>query len=342
MVQAAGGQLHQAANMLKSEVDWDADFPANALPHLIQSALLYEWNQLEEADAHLQKAIILAQRIDNSELESSAFRQQALLMQAVGDFSAARTAVALSEKAAGENAPRITRARNDALAVIIALSQSDLDTARRRVDRMSTEASASLFYAPLSLAPARLYLANGDRLTAGFHLATEYEKAIQLGYRYGQIEIRLLQTQAAAGTDEALNFLVDALTLAEANGFVRSFLDKGNDLIPLLHIAASKRLFPDYCRDLLAEFEQALSPPLKSPSPIIVASSLVETISEREIDVLHLLADGLTYQEIAETMFVSVNTVKSHLKSIYGKLDVHNRREAVAQARLLHLLAPDK
>ena len=342
MVQAARGQLHQAANMLKSEVDWDVDFPANALPHLIQSALLYEWNQLEEADAHLQKAIILAQRIDNSELESSAFRQQALLMQAVGDFSAARTAVALSEKAAGENAPRITRARNDALAVIIALSQSDLDTARRRVDRMSTEASASLFYAPLSLAPARLYLANGDRLTAGFHLATEYEKAIQLGYRYGQIEIRLLQTQAAAGTDEALNFLVDALTLAEANGFVRSFLDKGNDLIPLLHIAASKRLFPDYCRDLLAEFEQALSPPLKSPSPIIVASSLVETISEREIDVLHLLADGLTYQEIAETMFVSVNTVKSHLKSIYGKLDVHNRREAVAQARLLHLLAPDK
>lgn len=53
---------------------------------------------------------------------------------------------------------------------------------------------------------------------------------------------------------------------------------------------------------------------------------------------LQLLADSLTYREIAKTMFVSVNTVKSHLKSIYGKLGVHNRREAVAQARMLHLL----
>ena len=53
---------------------------------------------------------------------------------------------------------------------------------------------------------------------------------------------------------------------------------------------------------------------------------------------LQLLADGLTYREIAETMFVSVNTVKSHLKSIYGKLGGHNRREAMAQARMLHLL----
>jgi FixJ family two-component response regulator len=50
------------------------------------------------------------------------------------------------------------------------------------------------------------------------------------------------------------------------------------------------------------------------------------------------VANGRTYQEIAQTMFVSVNTVKSHLKSIYGKLSVHNRREAVAQARVLHLI----
>ena len=68
----------------------------------------------------------------------------------------------------------------------------------------------------------------------------------------------------------------------------------------------------------------------------------METISERELEVLALLADGLTYQEIAQTMFVSVNTVKSHLKSIYGKLGVHNRREAVAQARVLHLLDPNE
>ena len=69
---------------------------------------------------------------------------------------------------------------------------------------------------------------------------------------------------------------------------------------------------------------------------------LVEAISEREIEVLQLLANGRTYKEIAQELFVSVNTIKSHLKSIYGKLGVNNRREAVAQARLLHLISHRK
>ena len=341
MVQAARGQLHQAADLLQTAVDWDADFPANALPHLVQSALLYEWNRLEEAAGHLQKAITLARHMDNRELESSAYRQRALLMQALGDSAASMAALALAEKAAGENAPQITRARNDATAVTIALARNDLNRARLLLERMPAEASASLFYAPLFLGPARLFLANGDRQAAGIHLAAEYEKAVKAGFQYGRIEIRLLQTLAAAETAEALDFLVEALTLAQANSFVRSFLDKGKDLIPLLHMAAGRRLFPDYCRGLLAEFEKEFPPPT-SPSPNPAAPSLVETISEREIEVLRLLAGGLTYQEIAEAMFVSVNTVKSHLKSIYGKLGVHNRRQAVAQARVLHLLDPDR
>ena len=69
---------------------------------------------------------------------------------------------------------------------------------------------------------------------------------------------------------------------------------------------------------------------------------LVEAISEREIEVLQLLANGRTYKEIAQELFVSVNTIKSHLKSIYGKLGVNNSREAVSQARLLHLISHRK
>ncbi|MEJ2752856.1 MAG: hypothetical protein P8169_09325, partial [Chloroflexota bacterium] len=130
MVQAARGQLHQAADLLQTAVDWDADFPANALPHLVQSALLYEWNRLEEAAGHLQKAIALARHMDNRELESSAYRQRALLMQALGDSAASLAALARAEKDAGENAPQITRARNDATAVTIALARNDLNRAR--------------------------------------------------------------------------------------------------------------------------------------------------------------------------------------------------------------------
>ena len=97
MAQAAQGRLHKAADLLHAALAGAADFPANALPHLVQGALLYEWNQLEEAGAHLQKAITLAQRSGNSELESSAYRQLALLLQAIGDQTAASTALALAE-----------------------------------------------------------------------------------------------------------------------------------------------------------------------------------------------------------------------------------------------------
>ena len=69
---------------------------------------------------------------------------------------------------------------------------------------------------------------------------------------------------------------------------------------------------------------------------------LVEAISERELEVLQLLADGRTNKEIAQALYISINTVKSHLKSIYGKLGVNNRREAVSQARLLHLIPSQK
>ena len=106
-------------------------------------------------------------------------------------------------------------------------------------------------------------------------------------------------------------------------------------------MAAANQMSPDYCRSLLAEFDGASPSPSIPSSPNLAAVSLAETISEREIEVLRLLSDGLTYQEIAQTMFVSVNTVKSHLKSIYGKLGVHNRREAVARARLLRLIDPN-
>ncbi|MCO5194351.1 MAG: LuxR C-terminal-related transcriptional regulator, partial [Anaerolineae bacterium] len=342
IIQASQGRLHDAADLLHTALAGAADSPANALSHLVQGALLYEWNQLDEADASLQKAITLAQRSGNRELESSAYRKLALLAQATGDQSAVSIALALAKRAAGDDAPQITRARNQAAAVVIALAQNDLETARRWADQMQTTASASLFYVPLFLIPARLHLAQGNKPAAGKHLAVEYEKASGAGWRYGQIEIRSLQALAASSVDDALHYLADALTMAQPEGFVRTFIDKGEHLIPLLHMATGRQLHSDYCRSLLAEFSEKL--PLPSP-PVALDSAenpLIETISEREIDVLVLLADGLTYQEIAQSMFVSVNTVKSHLKSIYGKLGVHNRREAVARARALHLLAPHK
>lgn len=121
----------------------------------------------------------------------------------------------------------------------------------------------------------------------------------------------------------AVTFLAGALILAQPEGFVRTFLDKGEELIPLLRLAASQNIASDNARRLLAEFGAKTTIHAQP-------SDTVETLSEREIEVLQMLADGQTNQKIARAVFVSIYTVMSHLKSIYGKLGAHNRREAAA------------
>ncbi len=157
----------------------------------------------------------------------------------------------------------------------------------------------------------------------------------QAGWRYGQIETRLLQALAASDEPASAEFVADALnSWHQPGGLIRTFLDKGAELVPFLHLAASQNITPQYARKLLEAFGQPSSGfanPLLLPNHLQPA--LVEPLSGREQEILRLLAAGHTNQEIAQAMIVSVNTVKSHLKNVYGKLGVKNRRAAVAQPR---------
>ena len=197
IIRTAQGQLRQAADLLRPVLDWGAAYPASALPQMALGALFYEWNVLEDAEAHLQQAITLAQRSGNTELQCNVYRLWAQLKQAQGDNAAALTALAQAVDAAGPAAPPLTHARNAAAYAQIALAQGDLETAQHWVEQMPTAASASLFYPLLHLAPAHLYLAQGNKIAAASHLAAQYERADREGWRYGQIETRLWQALAA-------------------------------------------------------------------------------------------------------------------------------------------------
>ena len=339
IIHATQGELSAAAANFQEALSWGGAYPASALIHSTQGAILYEWNRLSEAETQLRQAIDLAARSGNTEILSGAYRQLAFVEQAQGKDQAALAAVNKAIQCVGEMAPPHTQGRNTAARIRIALAQGDFETAALAVAQMPA-AAASPFYLLLYLAPARLALAQGDKKTAASHLAVEYDTAAQAGWRYGQIEIRLLQALAAADEQSAAEFVADALIMGEQEGFIRTFLDHGEELIPFIHLSASRNITPNYAQKLLKAFGGQPSR-ADQVTKTTLQKDLVEPLTGRELEILRLLAAGQTNQEIAQAMIVSVNTVKSHLKNVYGKLGVNNRRAAVAQARVLGLIRSD-
>jgi LuxR family maltose regulon positive regulatory protein len=167
-------------------------------------------------------------------------------------------------------------------------------------------------------------------------------KAAEEGRRIGSvIEILVLQAlahEAQGKIPPAIMSLERSLTLAEPEGYVRIFVDEGPPMAHLLYEAAARGIAPDYARRLLAAFPMAEPEQASPPGTHAPESDLVEPLSERELEVLQLIAEGLTNPEIATRLFLSVNTVKAHCRTIYGKLGVHNRTQAAARARALGIL----
>ena len=188
---------------------------------------------------------------------------------------------------------------------------------------------------------ARLLLARheGERPERSVHQATGLLQRLLLaaeeGGRAGRvIEIVLLQAlahQAQGDMPAALACLERAVTLAEPEGYVRIFADEGEPLVPLLRVVAKQGTRQNYARRLLAAVGKA-----GTGSPATLA--LIDPLSERELDVLRLLGTELDGPAIARELMVSLNTMRTHTKSIYAKLAVTNRRAAVRRAAELDLV----
>jgi LuxR family maltose regulon positive regulatory protein len=135
-------------------------------------------------------------------------------------------------------------------------------------------------------------------------------------------------------TAQALACLEEALARAEPEGHMRLFIEIGEPMAQLLYQAAQDGIHPEYAGRLLAAFPTRLAPRAAQRQ----AEDLVEPLSERELDVLSAIAEGLSNQEVAARLYVSERTVKWHASNIYGKLQVGSRTEAVAKARALGIL----
>jgi LuxR family maltose regulon positive regulatory protein len=171
-------------------------------------------------------------------------------------------------------------------------------------------------------------------------------QAAEAGERAGSaIEILILRALAHHVQGDILAALAPlerALVLAEPEGYVLVFVDEGRPMAQLLAEGAARGIVPHYTARLLAASDaEGRIDPDDSPRPTAPASQhLVEPLSDRELEVLHLIAQGLSNREIGEKLFLAIITVKGHNRNIFRKLQVRRRTEAVARARELGLLQP--
>jgi LuxR family maltose regulon positive regulatory protein len=136
---------------------------------------------------------------------------------------------------------------------------------------------------------------------------------------------------------QALTSLEQALWLAEPGGYIRAFIDRGNSMETLLRrihsfAETAHAIAPAYVDRILAAFRD------ESEQAAARDNALLEPLSDREMEVLHLIAAQMSNQEIADALVISINTVKTHIRRLYGKLNVSSRLAAVERGRALGLL----
>lgn len=194
------------------------------------------------------------------------------------------------------------------------------------------------------LTAARILLAHyrqtgaEESIDRAARLLSRLAESAAAGGRTGSLlEVLMLQAlvyEAKGETTAALTSLDETLALAEPEGYIRLFVDEGQPMQRLLNEAAARRISLDYTRRLLASFTPEEPDDLRAT----LLAAGVDPLSEREREVLQYIAAGHTNQEIAEQLYLSLFTVKAHARTIFSKLNVKNRTQAVARARELGIL----
>jgi LuxR family maltose regulon positive regulatory protein len=341
-IQAAQGHLRQAAETYRREI---AGRPASrpwlgsGIAESGLAALHYEWNDLAQAADYARTGLKYSELTGHAEVQMSCHRLMARIHQAQGDGAAAWEALAQSAEAVRRGnlspmmADRVAAERGQ-----VALAQGDIAAAAAWLGQVQGQYGAAFHYPHLPLERAMLLLAQDDRAAAAGLLAERFEVAAQDHVRYAQVEIRILQALAAGDDRQALAYLADALTWAEPEGYIRTFVDRGPALVPLLQGAGQRGIAAAYVSKLLAAFGEPNTTSVSKSLTPNTQYPMVEPLSERELEVLRLLAAGCSNQEIADRLILAVGTVKKHLNNIFGKLGVESRTQCVARARELKLL----
>jgi LuxR family maltose regulon positive regulatory protein len=350
------GRLYQANDIYQQALEWATDEQGHLLPIAGEALmglgnLFYQWNDLEAAARYLIQGIELTGRWGEVGAMDG-YISLAHVRQAQGDVGGAREALQKAQQLALKT--DVTELDDILVAAHQAhlwVAQGDLEAALRWLEERGL--TVDVARTELKATDSDNFFRRRRRRTAEYttlirvllaqsrpdEALTVLMPLLVIAERWGLNErvirfqiLRALAFHAQDDMAQGMAAVERALSLAEPSGYVRIFLDEGEPMARLLYRAAECGIAPEYAGRLLAAFP-AWEPLDRDPQ-----AEIVEPLSERELDVLCLIAEGLSNQEIAQRLSISTRTVKWHTSNILGKLGVKNRTQAVAKARSLGVL----
>jgi LuxR family maltose regulon positive regulatory protein len=332
-LQQLDNQLYQAAATYHRALELAGEYPHPNVSgvHLNLAKICYEWNDLEGAERYGRLSLQLARQFDlliDRFLISEVFL--AHLQLARGELAGAAALLAEAEQSARQHSFTLRLPEIAAEQVQVLLHQGQVAAAAQLAQQYE-----------LPRSQARVLIAQNDPVAALAVLEPVRQQMDDQGWADERLKTMVLQAVAEhlrGKEDRAVQLLGEALALAEPGGFIRLFVDEGAPMAELLSAAAAQGVKPDYIHKLLAAFAVKTQDERPPAASTLSTAALIEPLSPRELEVLRLVAQGLSNQEIGARLFLALDTVKGHNRRIFDKLQVQRRTEAIARASELGLL----
>jgi LuxR family maltose regulon positive regulatory protein len=332
-------------NRESSEHDSVIPISSIGVTYLYMSRVLLEWNDLDAALEAALKGLELRRQWGGMDIEAVGNVDLIKIFLARGALEEAQETILRSKTVSPEMAALqlpVAEAR-------VFLAMGEAAAAVQVIEKRGVHISGAidLGYIPLYPALAKALIQDG-RMEEALRLLERFQGVVEekglTRYLIDALVQKAMALQKQGEDERAIDLLTEALILAEPEGFIHTFIDEGAAMGKLLRKVKARGAPADYVEKLLIELEEDGKDSERSTKektmPLVddPSSIMVEPLTERELQVLRLLRTDLSAKEIADELFVAVSTVRSHIKSIYSKLDVHNRLEAISASRNLGLI----
>jgi LuxR family maltose regulon positive regulatory protein len=342
------GQLRAAAETYQQALRLAEDMgryssPFFGISHVGYGGLLYEWNDLDAAQQQVEEGIAQGKVWNSWEALLPGYLNLARVKHTRGDWDGAFATL--------DEMVTLTRNMMPAAPFIaksmrawLWLRQGRFEHVERWAHDLDLNVQQDITVGNEAdlLTLAQLWMAQHKLLEAAALLQRLIDFTDSNGHWTTQLSAQLwhaMALEAQGKSREARQTLAWVLAQAEPEGYVRLFVDAGLPVARLLYQAIEHDLTPDYARHLLAAFPQTdWSPPPDRALPVEQREDLIEPLSNRELEVLRLIDQGLANSEIAAKLVLSTGTVKVHSHNIFNKLGVSSRTQAVSKARALGLI----